>query len=73
MKSIVTVLMQELLENRLLALRYDQDSKIDEVIKRAKDIEREQAIEILKFAHTMFTKDAPMEYVIREFEKTYKL
>jgi hypothetical protein len=69
MKSVVDYLIEELLKNRLLALRYDADGKIDEIIQKAKELEKEQAIKTLEFGHTIFTKSAPMEYVIREFEK----
>jgi galactose-1-phosphate uridylyltransferase len=69
MKSIVDQLVGELLKNRLLALRYDKDNLMNEVVHRMKQTEKEQIIELLKFCHTMFTKDAPMEYVISEFEK----
>jgi hypothetical protein len=38
-------------------------------IEQAKEIEKEQKIELLKWRETRFTKDAPLEYVLSEFEK----
>lgn len=38
-------------------------------LEQAKAMEKEQKIELLKWRETRFTKDAPLEYVLSEFEK----
>ena len=38
-------------------------------LEQAKVMEKEQKIELLKWRETRFTKDAPLEYVLSEFEK----
>jgi hypothetical protein len=40
-----------------------------EEFEQAKQMEKEQKIELLKWRETRFTKDAPLEYVLSEFEK----
>ena len=40
-----------------------------ELIEQAKEKEKQQKIELLKWRETRFTKDAPLEYVLNEFEK----
>jgi hypothetical protein len=40
-----------------------------EEFEQAKEMEKEQKIELLKWRETRFTKDAPLEYVLSEFEK----
>ena len=40
-----------------------------ELIEQAKEMEKQQKIELLKWRETRFTKDAPLEYVLSEFEK----
>ena len=40
-----------------------------ELIEQAKEMEKKQKIELLKWRETRFTKDAPLEYVLSEFEK----
>jgi hypothetical protein len=42
---------------------------LKEKIDQAKQMEKEQIIELLKWRETRFTKDAPLEYVLSEFEK----
>jgi len=39
------------------------------ILHQAKEMEKEQKIELLKWRETRFTKDAPLEYVLIEFEK----
>jgi hypothetical protein len=39
------------------------------LFEHAKAMEKEQKIELLKWRETRFTKDAPLEYVLSEFEK----
>jgi len=40
-----------------------------EEFEQAKQMEKEQKIELLKWRETRFTKDAPLEYILSEFEK----
>lgn len=46
-----------------------QQKHIDDLKEKAKEMEKEQQIELLKWRETRFTKEAPLEYVLSEFEK----
>ena len=61
----------EWLENKIdiiLPLEIEWD-KLNNIFQQAKQMEKEQKIELLKWRETRFTKDAPLEYVLSEFEK----
>ena len=67
-KSVTAV---EWLEMQIVKLEKDYaiPHKIYELCEQAKAMEKEQKIELLKWRETRFTKDAPLEYVLSEFEK----
>jgi predicted flavoprotein YhiN len=48
MKTSIDFLLNELLQNKLLALRYDQDGIMDEIVAKAKEIHKEEVIEAFK-------------------------
>jgi len=67
------------LENRQTAMQelFDNLETIDIAVPTGvKQIflekEKQQRIELLKWRETRFTKDAPLEYVLSEFEKLKK-
>jgi predicted AAA+ superfamily ATPase len=67
--SVVTYLIRELMENRLLALRYDKDSTLDEIVDRAKAMEEQKMHRLVEYSREMTTPTAPVDYVVREFKK----
>jgi len=44
---------------------------LDSLVEQAKQMEKEQKIELLKFSREMCTPDAPIDYVLNEFNKYY--
>ena len=46
-QTAVTWLINELIQNRLMALRYDSDNTFDEIYKKAKQMEKESMVEEL--------------------------
>lgn len=40
-----------------------------DIIDQAKEMEHAQQEDVLKWRESMFTKDAPIEYILREFSK----
>ncbi len=68
-ESVVTYLIRELIENRLMALRYDKDNTLDEIINRAKAMEEQRMLRLIEYSRTMTTPAAPADYVVREFNK----
>jgi hypothetical protein len=43
--------------------------ELSTIIRQAKEIEKEQQQELLIWRESMFTKDAPIEYILSEFNK----
>jgi hypothetical protein len=68
-ESVVTYLIRELVENRLLALRYDKDNTLNEIVNRAKAMEEQKMLQLVNYSQVMTTAAAPVEYVVREFKK----
>jgi len=44
---------------------------LDSLVEQAKQMEKEQQIALLKFSREMCTPDAPIDYVLNEFNKYY--
>ena len=50
-------------------LDYETISKFNFKLEKAKEMEKEQQIELIKFTKEMCTPDAPIDYIIKEFNK----
>jgi hypothetical protein len=48
MKTSIDFLLGELLENKLLALRYDKDDTMNEIVAKAKEIHKQEVMEAFK-------------------------
>lgn len=57
-QSPITWLIAELLSNKLMALRYDKDNKLNELIQQAKQIEKETIEKEKEKAYIQGLKDA---------------
>lgn len=74
-RTAVTWLITELIQNRLMALRYDKDSVFNEIIQKAKQMEKEQIEDAHiegqrvfdKHPHTQWNNDQAEQY----YNETY--
>jgi len=69
MKSVVEFLINELLQNKLLALRYDKDNVINEIIAKANEMHKQEIIE----AYDAGLFDGSMDDVNDRMHKQYYL
>ena len=59
----------EELNQKIHIIPMDKWNMIRDIVQQAKEMEKEQQIELLKWRENRFTKEAPLEYVLSEFEK----
>ncbi len=50
-------------------LSLEPDGWMKDLIEEAKELEHKHQEELLIWVYSMFTKDAPLEYVLSEFNK----
>jgi hypothetical protein len=68
-QTAITWLINELIQNRLMTLRYDADNTFGEIIEKAKQMEKEQ---IIQFANDYLDDDADLtaeQYYNETFKK----
>jgi hypothetical protein len=73
-QTAVVFLISELIEKKLLALRYDKDNVMDEIVAKAKEMEKEQiikaSIDTAQYNENM-TLDAALSIAKKYYNKTY--
>jgi hypothetical protein len=75
MKTSIDFLLGELLENKLLALRYDKDDTMNEIVAKAKEMHKREIIEAS--IHTVqynenLTLDAGLSIAKKYYQETFK-
>jgi hypothetical protein len=75
MKTSIDFLLGELLQNKLLALRYDKDDTMNEIVAKAKEMHKREIIEAS--IHTVqynenLTLDAGLSIAKKYYQETFK-
>jgi hypothetical protein len=69
MKTSIDFLLGELLQNKLLALRYDKDDTMNEIVAKAKEMHKQEIINTVLDVGSFMSREEAEQYYQETFKK----